>query len=111
MGALRGYEHANATALELWEKTYPNVLQIALTDTFSTEAFYKVRTSIYIPFAQYSRAPFVADIVYATPRTSSRIRTSHSSGPGCGKTRATRSSTHHAQSRCTSNSAWTTRRK
>lgn len=42
MGALTGYEHANATALELWEKTYPNVLQIALTDTFSTEAFYKV---------------------------------------------------------------------
>ncbi|KAI0714393.1 nicotinate phosphoribosyltransferase [Cerioporus squamosus] len=41
VGALRGYEHANATALELWEKTYPNVLQIALTDTFSTEAFYK----------------------------------------------------------------------
>ncbi|KAI0788058.1 nicotinate phosphoribosyltransferase [Fomes fomentarius] len=41
VGALTGYSHANATALELWEKTYPNVLQIALTDTFSTEAFYK----------------------------------------------------------------------
>ncbi|KAI0709863.1 nicotinate phosphoribosyltransferase [Earliella scabrosa] len=41
VGALRGYEHANGTALELWEQTYPNALQIALTDTFSTEAFYK----------------------------------------------------------------------
>ena len=43
---MRGYEHANATALELWEKTYPNALHIALTDTFSTEAFLKVRTTI-----------------------------------------------------------------
>ncbi|KAI0774971.1 nicotinate phosphoribosyltransferase [Trametes elegans] len=41
VGALRGYEHVNATALRLWEETYPNVLLIALTDTFSTEAFYK----------------------------------------------------------------------
>ncbi|KAI9001524.1 nicotinate phosphoribosyltransferase [Trametes punicea] len=41
VGALRGYPHANATALKLWEEVYPNVLQIALTDTFSTEAFYK----------------------------------------------------------------------
>ena len=43
---MRGYEHANATALGLWEKTYPNALHIALTDTFSTEAFLKVRTTI-----------------------------------------------------------------
>ena len=42
VGAQKGYEHANGTALELWEKTYPNALLIALTDTFSTEAFYKV---------------------------------------------------------------------
>ncbi|EJF55844.1 nicotinate phosphoribosyltransferase [Dichomitus squalens] len=41
VGAQKGYEHANGTALELWEKTYPNALLIALTDTFSTEAFYK----------------------------------------------------------------------
>ncbi|CDO74361.1 hypothetical protein BN946_scf184355.g9 [Trametes cinnabarina] len=41
VAALRGYPHANATALRLWEQVYPNVLQIALTDTFSTEAFYK----------------------------------------------------------------------
>ncbi|KAJ3535969.1 hypothetical protein NM688_g6901 [Phlebia brevispora] len=41
IGALRGYEHANSISLDLWEKTYPNDLHIALTDTFSTEAFYK----------------------------------------------------------------------
>ena len=42
---MKGYEHANGTALELWEQTYPNALQIALTDTFSTEAFFKVHSS------------------------------------------------------------------
>ncbi|OBZ72659.1 Nicotinate phosphoribosyltransferase [Grifola frondosa] len=41
VGALRGYEHANAIALNLWEDVYPEVLHLALTDTFSTEAFYK----------------------------------------------------------------------
>ncbi|KAG8712868.1 nicotinate phosphoribosyltransferase [Ceratobasidium sp. 395] len=43
IAALRGYEDANGIALDLWEATYPttksNVLHIALTDTFSTEAF------------------------------------------------------------------------
>ena len=42
VGALRGYEHVNGLALDLWEAVYPNVLLLALTDTFSTEAFYKV---------------------------------------------------------------------
>ncbi len=42
VGALRGYEHANKLALDLWEAVYPNALLLALTDTFSTEAFYKV---------------------------------------------------------------------
>ncbi|KAF7975743.1 hypothetical protein HWV62_8731 [Athelia sp. TMB] len=41
VGALKGYEHANATALNLWEEVYPNVLLVALTDTFSTGAFFK----------------------------------------------------------------------
>lgn len=41
VGAIRGYEHANALALDLWESVYPNALLLALTDTFSTEAFYK----------------------------------------------------------------------
>jgi len=41
VGALRGYEHANGLALDLWESVYPDVLLLALTDTFSSEAFYK----------------------------------------------------------------------
>ncbi|KAJ3558789.1 hypothetical protein NP233_g11431 [Leucocoprinus birnbaumii] len=43
IGALRGYEHVNNTALQLWEETYPNTpgLRTALTDTFSTDAFFK----------------------------------------------------------------------
>ncbi|KAF5359646.1 hypothetical protein D9756_003184 [Leucocoprinus leucothites] len=43
IGALRGYEHVNDTALRLWEESYPNTpgLLTALTDTFSTEAFFK----------------------------------------------------------------------
>lgn len=42
-----GYENANGVALKLWEETYPNALLIALTDTFSTEAFFKVGLSLY----------------------------------------------------------------
>ncbi|KZT02905.1 nicotinate phosphoribosyltransferase [Laetiporus sulphureus 93-53] len=41
IGALEGYAHANDIALRLWEAVYPDQLHIALTDTFSTEAFYK----------------------------------------------------------------------
>lgn len=43
IAAMRGYENSNGLALDYWEETYPttksNVLHIALTDTFSTEAF------------------------------------------------------------------------
>ena len=42
IGAMKGYEHANGLALDLWESVYPDALHLALTDTFSTEAFYKV---------------------------------------------------------------------
>ncbi|KAF8606491.1 nicotinate phosphoribosyltransferase [Ceratobasidium sp. AG-I] len=45
IAATRGYENANGIALDLWEEAYPttksNVLHIALTDTFSTDAFNK----------------------------------------------------------------------
>jgi len=41
IGALKGYEHANAIAMGLWEKVYPDVLLLALTDTFSTKAFFQ----------------------------------------------------------------------
>jgi nicotinate phosphoribosyltransferase len=41
---MRGYEHANGIALDLWEEVYPNNLTLlALTDTFSTKAFFQVR--------------------------------------------------------------------
>ena len=40
---MRGYEHANGIALDLWEEVYPNKLTLlALTDTFSTKAFFQV---------------------------------------------------------------------
>ncbi|KAH9942787.1 nicotinate phosphoribosyltransferase [Amylocystis lapponica] len=38
---MAGYEHANSLALDLWEDVYPDALQLALTDTFSTAAFFK----------------------------------------------------------------------
>ncbi|KZP27314.1 nicotinate phosphoribosyltransferase [Athelia psychrophila] len=41
VGALKGYENANAIAMNLWEDVYPGVLLVALTDTFSTGAFFK----------------------------------------------------------------------
>ena len=42
VAAIGGYENANGRAMDLWEAVYPNVLLVALTDTFSTMAFYKV---------------------------------------------------------------------
>ncbi|KAJ1307892.1 hypothetical protein OPQ81_001971 [Rhizoctonia solani] len=43
IAAVHGYENANGLAMDLWEATYPttksNALHIALTDTFSTDAF------------------------------------------------------------------------
>lgn len=43
VAALKGYENANSTALGTWEKVYANdTALIALTDTFSTEAFFQV---------------------------------------------------------------------
>ncbi|KAF7424326.1 nicotinate phosphoribosyltransferase [Pleurotus ostreatus] len=41
VAALKGYADANSVALDLWEEVYPEALQIALTDTFSTQAFFK----------------------------------------------------------------------
>ncbi|KAK0450032.1 nicotinate phosphoribosyltransferase [Armillaria borealis] len=42
VAALKGYETANSLALELWEQTFPDSRAlIALTDTFSTGAFFK----------------------------------------------------------------------
>ncbi|KAJ6513444.1 Quinolinate phosphoribosyl transferase [Mycena sanguinolenta] len=41
VAALTGYEDANSVAMNLWEEVYPNALLIALTDTFSSEIFFK----------------------------------------------------------------------
>ncbi|KAI0249857.1 nicotinate phosphoribosyltransferase [Lactifluus subvellereus] len=41
IGAMHGYEHANGIALDLWEEVYPNSVLLALTDTFSTKAFFQ----------------------------------------------------------------------
>jgi hypothetical protein len=43
VAALEGYAGANGRALDSWEAVYPNALLLALTDTFSTKAFFEVR--------------------------------------------------------------------
>jgi nicotinate phosphoribosyltransferase len=40
---LKGYKEANMMALDLWEEVYPGELLFALTDTFTTDAFFKVK--------------------------------------------------------------------
>jgi nicotinic acid phosphoribosyltransferase len=44
---MKGYENANSVALDLWEEVYPSTLLIALTDTFSTTAFFKANNSAF----------------------------------------------------------------
>jgi nicotinate phosphoribosyltransferase len=45
---MRGYEHGNSIALDLWEEVYPNGLTLlALTDTFSSKAFFQVRARFF----------------------------------------------------------------
>ncbi|TIA93375.1 hypothetical protein E3P99_00113 [Wallemia hederae] len=41
IAAMTGYSNANYTALTLWEKTFGDKLLIALTDTFTTDAFWR----------------------------------------------------------------------
>jgi hypothetical protein len=48
VAALKGYENANAIALDLWEEIYPDGLLFALTDTFSTGRFFKARFLAYL---------------------------------------------------------------
>ena len=58
VAAIGGYEDANGRAMDLWEEVYPNVFLVALTDTFSTEAFYQVRspTTIVMYYASENSA-------------------------------------------------------
>ncbi|KIK10325.1 hypothetical protein K443DRAFT_146280 [Laccaria amethystina LaAM-08-1] len=65
VAALKGYKNANSTALDIWEKVYANdTALIALTDTFSTEAFFQdfvldpVRAQRWIGLRQDSGDPF-----------------------------------------------------
>ena len=62
VAALKGYAYANATALALWEEVYPDALQLALTDTFSTNVFFKVTSSpcLLSRLADWWRQDFVA---------------------------------------------------
>jgi len=41
VAALKGYEKTHCVALDLWEQVYHDSVLIALTDTFTTEAFFK----------------------------------------------------------------------
>jgi len=65
VGAMKGYENANSIALDLWEEVYPNALLMALTDTFSTTAFFKAfaadpaRAKRWIGLRQDSGDPYV----------------------------------------------------
>ncbi|KAF8072119.1 nicotinate phosphoribosyltransferase [Lyophyllum atratum] len=45
VAALKGYEHTHNVSLDLWESVYRDSVLIALTDTFSTDAFFKDFTS------------------------------------------------------------------
>ncbi|KAF8579985.1 nicotinate phosphoribosyltransferase [Ramaria rubella] len=63
MGASLGYEHVNAKALDLWHEVYGNNNLISLTDTFTTEAFFKDfsadRARLWTGIRQDSGDPFV----------------------------------------------------
>jgi hypothetical protein len=43
LASLNGYEGVHNRALTMWEEVYPDALLVALTDTFTTQAFFKVR--------------------------------------------------------------------
>lgn len=46
---MKGYENANQIALDLWEELYSGPNLIAVTDTFSTEAFFKACNTFLSP--------------------------------------------------------------
>ena len=80
VAVLKGYENANGKALDLWEEVYPDVLLLALTDTFSTEVFYKVAHILCFTRMMLNRI---------TLRTSYKIRFVQNAGKDFDKTRAT----------------------
>jgi len=42
VAAMQGYENTHSRSLDLWETVYPDSALIALTDTFTSDAFFKV---------------------------------------------------------------------
>ncbi|KAF8871767.1 nicotinate phosphoribosyltransferase [Infundibulicybe gibba] len=64
IAALKGYERANSVALDLWEKIYSGSTLIALTDTFTSEVFFRDfvsdprRAQRWVGLRQDSGSPF-----------------------------------------------------
>lgn len=53
---MRGYDLANNIALDLWEEVYPKGLTLlALTDTFSTKAFFQVGVRVLSQLTLYNQ--------------------------------------------------------
>lgn len=42
---MQDYESATTIALDMWEKVYHDSLLVALTDTFSSDIFYRVSSA------------------------------------------------------------------
>ncbi|KAF8504186.1 Quinolinate phosphoribosyl transferase [Hysterangium stoloniferum] len=63
IGAILGYEHVNAKALDLWHDVYGSENLIALTDTFTTDSFFRdftpPRARLWKGLRQDSGDPFV----------------------------------------------------
>ena len=75
VAAIGGFENANGRAMDFWEAVYPNILLVTLTDTFSTEVFYQVRSAMIT-----KRTP-LAEIQRTRGRTSSRTQKEPKGGP------------------------------
>lgn len=46
IGALNDYEDVHHNAMQLWEVALPNGNYVALTDTFTSQAFFKASLSL-----------------------------------------------------------------
>lgn len=71
---MKGYENTHSHAMDLWEVVYPDSVLIALTDTFTSDAFFKVRLLTYHVLHRLMW-------VYGTHRTLQRIPSVPVDGP------------------------------
>lgn len=94
VGASMGYEHANAKALDLWHQIYGTDNLIALTDTFTTEAFFQVCAPACFLLPQNH-----SDAAMIWSRTSLLIE--HGYGEASARTAVILSYSHLAPRRCT----------